>query len=46
MRFKTKTEKPDSTAKWFLLLLIPVINLYGFWKLAKLLGNVESESGD
>ncbi len=43
MKFKNK---PESTLKWFLILLIPIVNFYGFWKLAKVLANLENERGD
>jgi hypothetical protein len=31
--------------KW-LLLVVPLLNLYGSWKLAKIWANIEEERGD
>ncbi len=35
----------DTLIKW-LILVIPIINLYGMWKLAKIWANHEEERGD
>ncbi len=43
MKFK---KKPESTLKWFVILLVPILNLYGTWRLAKVLANTENERGD
>lgn len=29
--------KKESTLKWFLMLIIPIVDIYAFWKLAELL---------
>ncbi|MGB8780546.1 MAG: hypothetical protein WCD81_07855 [Candidatus Bathyarchaeia archaeon] len=32
-----KHRKKESTLKWFLILIIPILDLYGLWKLAEIL---------
>jgi len=39
-------KKPESTLKWFVMGLIPVVNLYVLWKVAKLIANHNFERGD
>ena len=39
-------KKPGSTVLWFILALIPILNLYFIWKTAKVLANIDFERGD
>jgi hypothetical protein len=32
-----KHRKKESTLKWFLILIIPIVDIYGLWKLAEIL---------
>lgn len=43
MKFK---KEPSSTLFWFILSLIPILNLYWAWKVSKVLANVGTERGD
>jgi hypothetical protein len=44
--FMKFAKKPNSTLVRWLVLLIPILNLYGLWQLAKIWANVEQERGD
>ena len=39
-------KQPKSTLARWLCLVIPIVNLYGLWKLAKIWANIEEERGD
>lgn len=39
-------KKPESTFVKWLILVIPIVNLYGMWKLAKIWANHDFERGD
>lgn len=43
MKFK---KRGGATVGWWLVLILPVLNLYGMWRVAKLIANIESERGD
>ena len=43
MKFK---KNPESTLKWWLCGLIPIVNYYWIWKVSKIVANLESERGD
>jgi hypothetical protein len=43
MKFKSK---PESSLKWFVLAIIPIVNLYWVWKVSKIIANTEYERGD
>jgi len=43
MKFK---KRPDSTLIWFVVSLIPIVNLYWHWRVSKILANTEVERGD
>lgn len=43
VKFKNK---PDSTLKWFVIGIIPILNLYWFWRVSNVLANIERERGD
>jgi hypothetical protein len=37
---------PSGTFVKWLILIIPIVNFYGMWKLAKIWANMEFERGD
>lgn len=43
MQFK---KTPESTLKWFVVAIIPILNLYWLWKVSKIIANAEFERGD
>lgn len=46
MSMKFKHKNPDSTLKWFIIAMIPIVNTYFYWRLAKMIANTETERGD
>jgi hypothetical protein len=45
MQFRKGNEQQGNFVK-FLILVIPIVNLYGMWKLSKIWANVQFEKGD